>query len=109
MGLFVLDPEDDYPDYVVKLCRYVLKDDSVGIMICKTGGGVTIAANKFRGIYAASCWNDETAIQAKTHAERQCALHWRALSKPQACEEDGEGAGLSIPLREGGIPGGLIR
>ncbi len=46
--------EDDYPDYVYLLIKNMKKDlnNSRGILICKNGVGVCIAANKFRGIRA---------------------------------------------------------
>jgi ribose 5-phosphate isomerase B len=46
--------EDDYPDYVYLLIKNLRKDnkDNSGILICKNGAGVCIAANKFKGIRA---------------------------------------------------------
>nr|WP_324254759.1 MULTISPECIES: ribose 5-phosphate isomerase B [unclassified Enterococcus] len=44
----------DYPDYAEKVCSRVLdKEDAKGILICGTGIGMSIAANKIRGIRAA--------------------------------------------------------
>lgn len=65
LGPVVLDPGDDYPDYVIKLCESVLRERGVGIMICKSGGGASVAANKFKGIYGVLAWNEETAMRAK--------------------------------------------
>jgi len=45
--------EDDYPDYVYLLIKNLRKDpENKGILICKNGAGVCIAANKFKGIRA---------------------------------------------------------
>ena len=50
---------DDYPDYVFLLVKNMKKDlpSSKGILICKNGAGVCIAANKFKGIRAAATFS----------------------------------------------------
>ena len=46
----------DYPDYAVKVCESVLADpSSQGILICGSGIGMSMAANRFHGIRAALC------------------------------------------------------
>ncbi|MDR2152720.1 MAG: ribose 5-phosphate isomerase B [Helicobacteraceae bacterium] len=58
----------DYPDYAAKVCELVQKDgDASGILICGTGIGMSIAANKFRGIRAALCHDAYTASMARAH------------------------------------------
>jgi ribose 5-phosphate isomerase B len=58
----------DYPDYAKKVSLNVLKEeDSIGILICGTGIGMSIAANKIRGIRAALCYNSTTAKLARQH------------------------------------------
>ncbi len=48
-------------------CRQVLEDtNAVGILVCGTGMGMSIAANKFRGIYAARCTSVDDAELART-------------------------------------------
>lgn len=59
----------DYPDYAVKLCREMeaqLKD-SCGILICGSGQGMAIRANRFHFIRAAMCWTEEVARLAREH------------------------------------------
>jgi ribose 5-phosphate isomerase B len=57
-----------YPDYVVPLVRAITnKEAQFGILICGTGIGMSIAANKFQGIYAALVHNEFTAKMAKEH------------------------------------------
>lgn len=59
---------DDYPDFAFDICKSVLKDDgSLGILICGTGIGMSIAANKVKGIRAARCTNVDDAYFAKNH------------------------------------------
>lgn len=58
----------DYPDYAEKVCRDVLeKKVDFGILICGTGIGMSIAANKIKGIRAALCFCPELARLARTH------------------------------------------
>ena len=58
----------DYPDFAHKLSKEVLKDDgSFGILICGTGIGMSLAANKHKGIRAALCHDAYTAQMARAH------------------------------------------
>jgi ribose 5-phosphate isomerase B len=62
----------DYPDYAKK-CAIAVRDDkgSFGILICGTGIGMSIAANKVKGIRAALCHDAYTAEMAKAHNNAQ--------------------------------------
>lgn len=58
----------DYPDIAVKVAKAVAKGDyDKGILICNTGIGMCIAANKIKGIRAALCHNDFCARMARQH------------------------------------------
>ena len=58
----------DYPDFAHQVAENVLKDEQGrGILICGTGNGMAIAANKHAGIRAALCWSPEIAALAKQH------------------------------------------
>ncbi|MEW5832700.1 MAG: ribose 5-phosphate isomerase B [Campylobacterota bacterium] len=58
----------DYPDYAVKVCESVLGDaGSQGILICGSGIGMSMAANRFHGIRAALCHDAYTATVARGH------------------------------------------
>jgi len=52
LGNYQLDPEDDFPDFAKKVAQAVLQnpEEYLGIVICGSGVGVTIAVNRFRGI-----------------------------------------------------------
>lgn len=58
----------DYPDYAQKLCKK-MKDNSqeFGILICGSGIGISIAANRFKHIRAALCHNVKSAKLARAH------------------------------------------
>lgn len=58
----------DYPDFAAKVCKAVLNDkNSQGILICGSGIGMSMAANKFSGIRAALCHDAYTAKMARAH------------------------------------------
>ena len=56
-------PTDDYPDFAFKVCEEVVsKQADIGILVCRTGIGMSIAANKVRGIRCAKVDSVEDAI-----------------------------------------------
>ncbi|MDN3203840.1 ribose 5-phosphate isomerase B [Algoriphagus sediminis] len=58
----------DYPDYVHPLSTAIEKGDfKLGVVICGSGNGVAITANKHQGIRAALCWNEDLAALARQH------------------------------------------
>jgi len=57
----------DYPDIAEMVAREVLKKEILGILICGTGIGISIAANKIPGIRAAVCQDLFTARLAREH------------------------------------------
>lgn len=58
----------DYPDYTLKLGKAMLQGDAQrGILICGSGVGACIAANKIKGIYAAICHDVYSAHQGVEH------------------------------------------
>jgi len=62
------DASVDYPDYVHPLCSAVESGEfEKGIVICGSGNGVAITANKHQGIRAALCWNEAIASLAQRH------------------------------------------
>lgn len=58
----------DYPDYAHPLAIIVEnKKADVGILVCGSGNGMAMAANKHAGIRAALCWSEEIAKMARLH------------------------------------------
>ena len=57
----------DYPVFAKKLCKEVLKEDGLGILICGSGIGMSITANKIKGIRAALCFNEYMAKMSRRH------------------------------------------
>lgn len=58
----------DYPDYAHPVATMVEKGEAAcGILICGSGNGICMTANKHQGIRAALCWLDELASLARQH------------------------------------------
>ena len=58
---------DDYPDFAYDICQKVLQEKGLGILVCSTGIGMSIAANKVKGIKCARVFNEDDAFTAKNH------------------------------------------
>ena len=59
---------DDYPDYVRHVGQAIQRGDAeIGILICGSGVGAAVAANKLRGIRAALCGDTYSAHQCREH------------------------------------------
>jgi ribose 5-phosphate isomerase B len=68
LGNEELDAQDDYVDFAVLVAKNVASDpESCGILICNTGSGMSIAANKIPGIRAVNVWNEDIARYAREH------------------------------------------
>jgi len=67
MGTYTAESVD-YPDIAVKVCKSVIENGfNFGILVCDTGIGMSIAANKIKGIRAALCCNSFMAYRARLH------------------------------------------
>jgi ribose 5-phosphate isomerase B len=63
----------DYIDPAEKACRAVLDGAcDRAVLICGTGIGMSMVANKFRGIRGTLCWNSITAEMAREHNDSNC-------------------------------------
>ena len=73
----------DYPDYAKAVARAILdKEADRGILICGTGIGISIAANRFRGVRAADCTDCYMARMTREHNDANVlALGARVVGK----------------------------
>ena len=71
LGNHNLSPLDDYPDYAKKVAEAVQKNlnSNKGILICGSGQGVCMTANKFKGIRAALGYSIAAAKQSRAHGD----------------------------------------
>ena len=78
---------DDYPDFAFDICNKVKENDkSLGILICGTGIGMSIAANKVKGIRAARCVNTDDSYYAKNHNDCNVLCISSSIDMKQICE-----------------------
>lgn len=57
----------DYPDYAHLVAEEVVAGADYGVLICGSGNGVSMAANKHKGVRAALCWSEEITKLARQH------------------------------------------
>jgi RpiB/LacA/LacB family sugar-phosphate isomerase len=67
LGPAELEPGDDYPDFGQKVAEAVSTGKGIGILICDTGIGMDIVANKHKGVRASLATNAFMAKRAKEH------------------------------------------
>lgn len=61
-----LDPNDDFPNYAKNVVDQILNvNNTRGILLCGSGQGMCMAANRFKGIRAAICWDEKSAYLAR--------------------------------------------
>lgn len=65
LGAKEYDKDDDYPDISIKLGETVIKENGRGILICGSGAGASIAANKVKGIRAGLCTSEKQTKAAR--------------------------------------------
>ena len=77
----------DYPDFAHLVSKDVSEQKSLGILICGSGNGVSMAANKHKKIRAALCWNKEISKLARQHNDANIiSLPARFLSIKECIE-----------------------
>lgn len=82
------DAACDYPDYAARAAAAVADGRcDQGILVCGTGIGMSIVANKFRGIRAANCWCAEAARYARTHNDANVLCLGSRLTTSEAMRE----------------------
>ena len=85
LGVYSDETSSDYPKTAFKLANKVAKNGGRGILMCGTGTGEAIAANKVRCIRAANCFDEYTARMSREHNDcNVLCLGARILKKEQA-------------------------
>ena len=82
----VNDNSVDYPDYAHKLAKKVkVSKNNVGILVCGSGTGMNIAANKHKNIRAALCFNTKSTKLSRLHNDANIiTLGSRLITKKNA-------------------------
>jgi ribose 5-phosphate isomerase B len=76
----------DYPDYADKVCALVRAPTHVGVLICGSGQGMAIRANRHRDIRAALCWHEEIARLSRAHNDANVLCLGARTMDFKACE-----------------------
>lgn len=78
----------DYPDFAHPVAEMVEQNTGMlGILICGSGNGINMTANKHKGIRSALCWNKEIAELARQHNDANIiALPARFISEEEALD-----------------------
>lgn len=78
----------DYPDFAHPVAEMIEQNTGMlGILICGSGNGINMTANKHKGIRSALCWNTEIAALARQHNDANIvALPARFISEQEALE-----------------------
>ena len=78
----------DYPDFAHPVSSDIDNQISdLGILICGSGNGVAMTANKYKKVRAALCWNEELAVLAKQHNNANIVcIPARFISKEEALQ-----------------------
>ena len=87
-GAYIYREGDDYNDPAVAVSESVREEwDGVGILICDSAHGMTMQANRYKGIRAAHCDSVESAQLAREHDDANVlCLSARFLSTKQMCD-----------------------
>jgi ribose 5-phosphate isomerase B len=88
-GDVTVDPNDDFPQFASKVVQALLGSgdpEAKGILICGSGQGMAMAANRFKGIRAALCWNLNEARSARNDDDANILC---LSSKYMSLEESG--------------------
>ena len=90
VGDFGTDSDEpcDYPDYAAAAARAVSAGRyEQGIVVCGTGIGMSMAANKIRGIRAAACQSADAARYSRTHNNANVLCVGSRLNSPESIRE----------------------
>jgi ribose 5-phosphate isomerase B len=91
VGTFEPDKPDDYPDYATLVAEEVRSGGADrGILVCGSGVGVSVAANKFRGIRAGLCHDHYSAHQGVEHDDMNVLVLGSRIIGPMAAQDSAE-------------------
>lgn len=89
VGCYVYDPDNDYVDFALKVAEAIEGDgtEDRGILLCGSGHGVDIVANKFPHVRAIIGFNEEVTTQGRQHEDANILVipsDWTSVD--EACE-----------------------
>lgn len=82
LGNTKLEPLDDYPDYALKVAKKVAQTNGEGLLICGSGVGMCITANKVKGVRAVNAYNQAMARASRQHNQANVLCFGGGYIKP---------------------------
>ena len=82
LGNTKLEPLDDYPVYALKVAKKVAQTKSEGLLICGSGVGMCITANKVKGVRAVNAYNQAIARASRQHNQSNILCFGQGYIKP---------------------------
>lgn len=77
-----LEPLDDFPDYAKLVCENIIEWNSDrGVLVCGTGIGMSIAANRYSWIRAVIAWDTEMTKISRSHNDTNVICFWARTMK----------------------------
>lgn len=87
-GAEKLDPQDGYPQFAIKLAKLVASGKYTrGILMCGTGIGASIAANRIRKVRAALCYSADMARMSRLHNDSNVLVLGGRTTTPEIAEQ----------------------
>jgi ribose 5-phosphate isomerase B len=91
VGTFEPDKPDDYPDYAILVAEDIRSGQAErGLLVCGSGVGVSVAANKFKGIRAAMCHDHYSAHQGVEHDDMNVLVLGARIVGPMMAQDAAE-------------------
>ena len=88
VGTFESDKPDDYPDYAVLVAEDIRSGAAErGVLVCGSGVGVSVAANKFKGIRAGLCHDHYSAHQGVEHDDMNVLVIGARIIGPMMAQD----------------------
>jgi len=86
LGATEYNRDDDYPPFAFKLGETIIKEHAKGVLICGSGAGASISANKVKGVRAGLCTSPKQAQSARNDDD----INLLCLSSDWVSQEDNE-------------------
>ncbi len=88
LGAFSFNPDDDYNDFALAVAKKVAErpEEGRGVLICGSGIGVDIVANKVKGVKSSLVWRKELADYRKYYGANVLSLPADFLTESEAIE-----------------------
>lgn len=88
LGVFATEPPTDYPDIAYEVAEKVMENKGgKGILVCGTGIGMSMTANKVKGIRAANCESAQTVEMSRKHNDANILCLGGRVLNPKIAKE----------------------